>query len=122
MSNGHSLTGEHVLRAVYNSEDKALTAKMLPMEMAVELSHEDGDSILAHKAVKQLTLSANVAGNVLGHNRLSVYSAANTPVYVAADSAQEWILLGNTNAVGLLSADVCANFIKCNANCKVVAI
>lgn len=119
--NNHNLTGEHVLRTSYDPDTKALKAKMIPMEMSVELSADDGDSVLTYKAVKQLTLNANTQGNVLGYNKLSVYSTANTAVYVAADSSLEWVLVGNTNAVGLLTVDVCANFVKCNANCKVVA-
>lgn len=121
MSNGHNLTSEHVLRNAYDPDTEALKAKMIPMEMAVELSADDGDSVLTYKAVKQLTLNANAEGNVLGYNKLSIYSTANTPVHVAPDASLGWVLVGNTNAVGLLTVDVCAHFVKCSANCKVVA-
>jgi len=122
MAHDHLLTSEHVIRSVYDSETKSLKSKMIPMEMAIELNHADGDSVTAHKAVKQLVLAANESGSVLGSTKITVYSTAAKQVSIAADASEEWIVVGSTGVNGLLTIDVCAHKIKCEDVCKVVAV
>jgi hypothetical protein len=122
MAHEHSLTGELVLRQAYDAESKALKSKMIPMEMAIELSHEDGDSVTAHKAVKQLSLAADEAGSVLGSSKISVYSSANKQVWASPMDGASFRLIGSTNENGILTIDVCADKVKCEDACEVVAL
>jgi len=122
MAHDHLLTGEHVLRTVYDADTKSLKAKMIPMEMSIELDHTDGDSVTTHKAVKQATLSANEAADVLGSSKITIYSTALQTVSISPDASEEWFVIGSTGSNGVLTIDVCAHKIKCSDACKVVAI
>ena len=122
MAHDHLLTGEHVIRSVYDADTKSLKSKMIPMEMAIELNHADGDSVVAHKAVKQHSLGADEAGVVLGSSKISVYSAAAKQVSIAPDDSEDWIAVGVTGANGLLTVDVCTHKVKREDACKVVAV
>jgi hypothetical protein len=122
MSRPHSLTSELIAREIFNPETGGVKVEMLPMEMSIELSHADGDSVTAYKAAILLSLAANSAGSVLGTTTLTIYAEPSKQVFVAPGVEGPWILAGTTDAAGLLTLQLAASQVKCEDACKVVAV
>jgi hypothetical protein len=103
-----------IQRITFDEESSAVKVKMIPIEMSMELSADDGDSILS---LKQMQVIEALAGQVIDTSkasRMNVVSASPVACSMVINSQE--ISLGNLSGIH----DVCSPAIKVAVACIVV--
>jgi hypothetical protein len=105
-----SLTGELVLRESWSEVDKAL--KIIPAantEFSIELSADDGDSVVAIK--RSVVVEANTTVDAKGMQQICLYAAGTLSVS-PSDSGEDFITIPAT--VGQV-VSICARRVRVTA-------
>lgn len=106
----HYLTGEHVLKQSWSVEDEAL--KIIPAantQFSIELSHEDGDSVIAIK--RSTILEANSTADAKGMSSICLF-AEGTLSISPSDEGEDFITI--PAAIGQVVA-ICARRVRVTA-------
>jgi hypothetical protein len=82
MSKTHDLTGEHVLRTVYDSETEALKVELNPTELNLQLDHKTGDSIYAYRPYINTEVSSGQELDISKYGSFTIYFKYSEPTSV----------------------------------------
>jgi hypothetical protein len=113
-NNRSSLDQTHILQLVVDEELEALQVSVLPMEMAIELNANDGDSVLA--VSPSLIVSDGQEMACLGMKKACLYGEGVVSIS-PEDSGDSWYQL---NCIALEPMEICARRIKLNGPGKLV--
>lgn len=103
----HYLSGELVLKNAWSVEDRAL--KIIPSantEFSIELSHEDGDSVIAIK--RSVILEANSTADAKGMSSICLYGEGTLSIS-PSDEGEDFITI--PAAIGEV-VDICARRVR----------
>lgn len=85
MSHSHNLTGEHVLRSVYDDDTQAFRTVLQPIELGMELNHADGDSVLSYKGMLAQELTSGTAIDLSSYSSFTCYFKYNASTSVTIE-------------------------------------
>lgn len=109
------LSHDRVIRECFDDETQSLRTSLAnAVELAIELDHEDGDSVYAVK--RSLSLPLNQEVNCAGYSKLCVFED-NAQILLSPDLEGDfWItLLPQKGQV----IDICAMRVKSNVKCVI---
>lgn len=107
-----SLDYPQVLRTVYDEATQTLKVSIESIDMSIELSHADGDSVLNFGSTVNGDAVSGTAIACDNYRKIAVYSV--TPVGLLVEASPDnvtWVTIDNTNAVYILK-DLCAKFVR----------
>ena len=103
------LTGELILRRVYEAVNESLKVTLASTDFAVALSHEENDSVIAVK--RSVIVEANTTVDARGFTKVCLYAAGTLQVS-PSDSGEDFITI--TASVGQ-TVDICARRVRVTA-------
>lgn len=101
-----------IIRKVYDSVTDSLKVSIQNLEMAIELSHTDGDSVYSYSAQTAATATSGVAIAASSYKKIAVYSV--TPVSLVLSASADgttFIDIDTSNAAYILK-DIAATHVK----------
>lgn len=102
------MTGELILRRVYNESDESLNISLGSTDFAVALNHEENDSVFAVK--RSVIIEAATTVDARGYSTVCLYSAGVLEVS-PSDSGEDFITV--SAAVGTV-VQICARRVRCS--------
>lgn len=109
-----NITGDRVLRTIYDENDDAIRAKLVnSMEFSIELDHEDGDSVFAIKRSKMV--AANEVVSCVGFSKLGVFSSGK--IYLSPHDEGDFFIEKQVEAGQVI--DICARRLKSESDCVI---
>lgn len=101
-----------IIQYLYDSATQSAKVSIQNLEMSVELSHNDGDSIYTYSNTVNGTATTGVAIPCDQYKKIAVYST--TPVGLLVEASPDnttWVTIDNTNAVYIIK-DLCAKYVR----------
>jgi hypothetical protein len=112
-----NLPQERVIREVFDAESQSLRVKFPNQSMSINLSKEDGDSVISHSNVIQASAEANEVVNILGTKQVSIYAPSGSNVSYSPLNEGDYFIPG---VVGTIQ--ICAARVKCDQQYHVLAV
>ncbi|MEO0271681.1 MAG: hypothetical protein ABIM30_01155 [candidate division WOR-3 bacterium] len=109
-----NITGDRVLRTVYDEDGDAIRTKLVnAMEFSVELDHEDGDSVFAIKRSKMV--AANDIVSCAGFSKLGVFVSGK--IYLSPHDEGDFFVEKQVEAGQVI--EICARRLKSEYDCVI---
>lgn len=102
-----------IQRMTFDEDSNSVKVTMLPMEMAVELSAEDGDSVLAVPKMQVLEVQAGDIINTSAAKKIASHPEAGITAIIGAAE----VSLGAAPISGL---SICVPSVKASIDCTII--
>lgn len=104
-----------IQRASFDEEQMAVRVLMSPTEIAIELNHEDGDSVYSHKKMQVIEC---VPGQIIDTSLIQTICSTTVITFKAIVLGEEVGLPINLQA--LTPKEICLPAIKVTQSCKLI--
>jgi len=104
-----NLTGELIMRRVYNENTESLDVTLASTDFAVALNHEENDSVFAVK--RSVIINASTTVDARGYATICLYAAGTLEVS-PSDSGEDFITI--PASVGQV-VNICARRVRVSA-------
>ena len=103
-----SLDYPQIIKKVFDSVNDSLKVTIENLELNMELSHTDGDSLYTHSKVVNGTATSGVSISCSEYKKIAVYSVSPVALILeASPDGTNWFQIDNSNATYILK-DLCA--------------
>jgi hypothetical protein len=107
-----SLDYPQIIQRVFDEPNAALKVNVQSLDMSVELSHLDGDSVYKYSPQVAGTATSGVAIDAVGYSRIAIYSVSPVALVLSGSADNStFIQIDNTNSTYIMK-DIAATQIK----------